>query len=187
MGLDEATGVLVAERGDAVAVITMSPLGFWGEAGAADFRLLGLMGSAASIGLGIALGAPDRDVWVVDGDGSLLMQLGVLSAIADAAPANLLHVVLDNGVYAVSGAQPTPGPVDFAALALGAGYPSAAACDSTEALREAVQREAVQREPGGPRMVVARCRRERPEYPSGAFAGILSSEETARLRAALAR
>ena len=83
---------------------------------------MGTMGAAASIGLGIALGVPDRPVWVLDGDGSLLMQLAVVAAVADAAPDNLVHVVIDNGIYAISGAQPTPAPRDWAALLQAAGY-----------------------------------------------------------------
>ena len=123
MHVEEATAVLREEAGDAIAVLTMSPIAFWGESRAVDFRLMGTMGAAASIGLGIALGTPDRDVWVLDGDGSLLMQLGVVAAVADAAPDNLVHVVVDNGIYAISGAQPTPAPRDWAALLEAAGLP----------------------------------------------------------------
>ena len=61
---------------------------------------------------------------MIDGDGSLLMQLGSLASIAGAAPANFYHFVLVNGVYETSGFQPIPaaGIVDFAAMAKGAGY-----------------------------------------------------------------
>ena len=68
MQVSEATTVLREEAGDAIAVLTMSPMAFWGESRPLDFRLLGTMGAAASIGLGIALGTPDRTVWVIDGD-----------------------------------------------------------------------------------------------------------------------
>jgi phosphonopyruvate decarboxylase len=181
MDVAEATRAIEAERGDALAVITMSPLGFWQDARPDDFRLLGTMGAAGSIGLGLALGRPDRRVWVLDGDGSLLMQLGITSAIAGAAPANLTHVVIDNGVYAISGAQPMPTAVDWAGLATAAGYASARACDTADELRAAL------REPGGgPRMVVARCARERPAYPPGVFQSIDSAAEAGRVRAALA-
>ena len=60
------------------------------------------MGSASSIGLGIALAQPNKKVIVMDGDGSLLMQLGSLVTIAGAAPENLYHFVFENGVYATS-------------------------------------------------------------------------------------
>jgi phosphonopyruvate decarboxylase len=181
MDVAQATQAVEAERGDALAVVTMSPLAFWQDARPDDFRLMGTMGAAGSLGLGLALGRPDRRVWVLDGDGSLLMALGVTSAIAGAAPANLTHIVVDNGVYAISGAQPMPTGVDWAALALAAGYRSARACASVEELRAAL------REPGGgPRMIVARCARERPAYPPGVFQGLDPGAEAARVRAALA-
>lgn len=177
MELETATAVLRGERADAIAVVTMSPLGSWGEPGPSDFRLLGTMGAASSIGLGLAVGRPERAVWVVDGDGSLLMQLGVLSAIADAAPPNLTLILIDNGIYAVSGAQPVPGPVDWPALLAAAGL-RAVACETPEQLRTAL------RDPGeGPRAIVARCERRRPSYPPGLFASIRSDEEAARIRA----
>lgn len=182
MDLAEATQVMRAEVGDAVAVITMSPLGFWGDAREQDFKLLGTMGAAGSLGLGLALGAPDRPVWVIDGDGSLAMQLGVTVAIADAAPANLLHVLVANDVYAVSGAQPVPGRNgDWAQLALGAGYRSATEARTADALRDELRAPI-----DGPRMLVVRCRAERPQYPAGAFAGIDPAGEARRLRTCLA-
>ena len=80
------------------------------------------MGSASSIALGIALAQPSRKVIVMDGDGSLLMQLGSLVTIAGAAPENLYHFVFENGVYATSGGQPLPaeGRLDFEMMARGA-------------------------------------------------------------------
>jgi phosphonopyruvate decarboxylase len=133
------------------------------------------------LGLGLALGRPERDVWVVDGDGSLLMQLGVLSAVGDAAPARFHHLLLANGVYAVSGAQPLParGWLDWPSLALAAGYRSASTCPSLDALRRALRSPA-----SGPRLLVVPCRGGRPAYPEGAFAFDASSEAS-RLRAAL--
>jgi thiamine pyrophosphate-dependent acetolactate synthase large subunit-like protein len=165
MPVAEATTVLREEAGDAIAVLTMSPMAFWGESRPLDFRLLGTMGAAASIGLGIALGTPDRTVWVIDGDGSLLMQLGVVAAVADAAPENFVHVVIDNGIYAISGAQPTPAPRDWAALLEGAGYREAVVCETPDDVRAAMRRDAP-----GPRAVVVRCARERPAYAPGALA-----------------
>lgn len=88
---------------------------------------VGAMGQASSHGLGLALANPDRSVLVFDGDGSLLMNLGSLVTIGQAAPTNLHHFVFVNGVYEVNGAHPTPGQdtVDFAAIAKGAGYKDA--------------------------------------------------------------
>lgn len=85
----------------------------------------GAMGQASSHALGLALGRPDKRVIVIDGDGSLLMNLGSLVTIAGAAPPNLHHFVFENGVYEVNGGHPIPAQnrVDFAALARAAGYP----------------------------------------------------------------
>jgi phosphonopyruvate decarboxylase len=85
------------------------------------------MGGASSLGLGLALARPSRRVVVLDGDGSLLMQLGSLATIAGAAPRNLTHLVFKNGVYHTSGSQEIPGglTVDFVAMAKGAGYRNA--------------------------------------------------------------
>ena len=84
------------------------------------------MGHATSLGLGLALAQPDRRVIVCNGDGSMLMNLGSLVSIAGAGATNLVVVVFDNGVYEVTGSQPTPGlgEVDFVAIARGSGFTS---------------------------------------------------------------
>ena len=89
-----------------------------------DYVSTGAMGQASSHGLGLALANPERRVLVFDGDGSLLMNLGALASIADAAPPNLWHFVFANGTYEVNGAHPLPAAdrVDFAAIALACGY-----------------------------------------------------------------
>jgi thiamine pyrophosphate-dependent acetolactate synthase large subunit-like protein len=83
------------------------------------------MGGAPALGLGLALARPDRRVIVLNGDGSMLMNLGSLVTIGEQAPPNLLLIVFDNGIYAVTGGQATPGAgrVEFAAMASGAGWP----------------------------------------------------------------
>jgi thiamine pyrophosphate-dependent acetolactate synthase large subunit-like protein len=73
-----------------------------------NFYMLGSMGLAFPIALGVALAQPNRRVFALEGDGSLLMQLGCLSTIATLKPKNLTMVVMDNGVYQITGAQPTP-------------------------------------------------------------------------------
>jgi sulfopyruvate decarboxylase subunit beta len=84
----------------------------------------GAMGLASSHALGLALGRPDRRVIVLDGDGSLLMNLGSLVTIGAAAPPNLYHFVCENGTYEANGGHPIPGrdKVDFAGFARAAGY-----------------------------------------------------------------
>jgi sulfopyruvate decarboxylase subunit beta len=127
----DAIAALVAERGDAITVTTEQAIGAWRAAVAEPANaipdhldIVGCMGSASTIALGIALARPDRKVIVVDGDGSLLMQLGSLVTIAGAAPPNLFHFVFENGVYETSGSQPLPaeGRVDLSHMARGAGY-----------------------------------------------------------------
>lgn len=81
------------------------------------------MGQAPTLGLGLALARPDRRVVVLNGDGCMLMNLGCLVTIAEQQPQNYSLVVLNNGVYEVTGSQPVAGSgkVDFAAIARAAG------------------------------------------------------------------
>ena len=72
-----------------------------------NFYMMGSMGLATSIALGVALARPERRVFALEGDGSLLMNLGALSTVAFRAPENLTIVVWDNGVYKMTGSQPT--------------------------------------------------------------------------------
>lgn len=85
--------------------------------------MVGSMGCAISLGLGIALAQPKRRVLVLDGDGAALMRLGAWSTVAYAAPRNLRHVLFDNGCHESTGGQSTlAGTVDFCALAAASGY-----------------------------------------------------------------
>jgi thiamine pyrophosphate-dependent acetolactate synthase large subunit-like protein len=86
-----------------------------------NFYMLGSMGLAVPIALGVALAQPQRRVIAVEGDGSLLMQLGSLATVATLAPRNLAIVVMDNGVYQITGGQPTAtsGGCDLVAIANG--------------------------------------------------------------------
>jgi thiamine pyrophosphate-dependent acetolactate synthase large subunit-like protein len=88
-----------------------------------NFYMLGSMGLAFPIALGVALAQPDRRIFALEGDGSLLMQLGSLSTIATLKPKNLTMVVMDNGIYQITGAQPTPGAAvaDIVAIAVASG------------------------------------------------------------------
>ena len=100
-----------------------------------NFYMLGSMGLAVPIALGVALAQPDRRVFALEGDGSLLMQLGVLSTVANRAPKNLVIIVWDNAMYQITGSQPTAsaGHADFVAIARGAGLEnSALAADEQE-------------------------------------------------------
>jgi phosphonopyruvate decarboxylase len=143
----DAIAALVAERGDAITVTTEQAIGAWRAAVAEPANeipdhldIVGCMGSASTIGLGIALAQPGRTVIVVDGDGSLLMQLGSLVTIAGAAPTNFFHFVFENGVYETSGSQPLPaeGRFDLTAMAGAAGYAHAVQFDDGSAFAQAL-------------------------------------------------
>ncbi len=118
------------------------------------FYMLGAMGMASSIGLGVSLGT-DRRVLAIDGDGSVLMNLGTLSTIANFGPANYTLLIVDNGAYGSTGDQPThtSGKTDLAAMARGAGAPSVmevAVADIAEALKRS-------RRSDGPHIIVVRA------------------------------
>src|SRR4029077_12061420 len=93
-----------------------------------NFYMLGSMGLAFPIALGGALAQPDRRVFALEGDGSPLMQLGARPTIAALKPKNLIMIVMDNGIYQITGAQPTPaaGVADIVAIATGSGLAKSA-------------------------------------------------------------
>ncbi len=137
---------LAAEAAQAQGALLISNIGFPSrELYAAkdrpeNFYMLGSMGLASSIGLGLALGLaqglPARRVIVLDGDGSVLMNLGTLATIAHYAPENYLLVILDNCCYGSTGSQPTCTHLgtDLAALALAAGVKSVRKVDNLDDL-----------------------------------------------------
>lgn len=140
MTTEEALTSVRSARGPRdVVVTTMSPAKVWidmcgGPSGlsALDFVFVpSCMSHATSVGLGIALAQPKRRVIVCNGDGSMLMNMGSLVTITTAAPENLAVIVFDNGVYEVTGSQPTPAAasiredargVDWGAIAQACGF-----------------------------------------------------------------
>jgi thiamine pyrophosphate-dependent acetolactate synthase large subunit-like protein len=89
------------------------------------------MGGHAGFGLGLALARPERKLVLFDSEGDIQMSLGMLVTIAEQAPANFYHFLLDNEVYATTGGQPVPNSkiVAYDKMALAAGYPRAYAFD----------------------------------------------------------
>ena len=132
--LDQALDTVKrARRDDDVVITTMAAARQWmtmwdgGSGGAHPLDMIfvpSCMGHATSFGLGIALAQPKRRVIVCNGDGSMLMNLGSLVTIAAANAANLVTIVLDNGVYEVTGSQPVPRRADFATMARASGFQS---------------------------------------------------------------
>ncbi len=101
--------------------------------------MVGSMGCAASLGLGLALARPDKRIVVVDGDGAALMRLGVFATIGTERPRNLLHLLLDNGMHESTGGQATVSRnVNFCAVATASGYPRVLAASDPDEVREYV-------------------------------------------------
>lgn len=124
MSAREALEVLAQHRGERIVITTMTAVAIWPTLSDTplDFAYIpSAMGHATSLGLGLAL-AQRRGVIVANGDGSMLMNLGNLVTLA-AHPADVYLLILDNGLYEVTGGQPTAGAgrTDFATLARGAG------------------------------------------------------------------
>ena len=101
-----------------------------------DLPISGAMSKASSVGLGVALAQPDKKVMILDGDGSLLMNLGSLVTLSNKAPKNLYHFLFNNNVYAVTGGQPIPGAEvsDWEGMAKAAGYAAVFSFDNLEDL-----------------------------------------------------
>jgi len=93
-----------------------------------NFYMLGSMGLAVPIALGVAIAQPHRKVIALEGDGSLLMQLGCLATVAQQRPRNLTIIVWDNGVYQITGSQPTASSAsaDLVAIANASGIEESA-------------------------------------------------------------
>jgi sulfopyruvate decarboxylase subunit beta len=127
MKRDECLKVLARHRKDEIVVAVYMAAQEWIHISPSEmnYTFTGAMGQGSSHALGLALGRPDRRVVVLDGDGSLLMNLGTLVTIANAAPKNFIHCVCENGTYETNGAVriPNAGTVSFTGLATAAGYP----------------------------------------------------------------
>lgn len=126
MKRDACLKALARHRTDEVVVAVYKAAQEWLHINPSDlnYTYTGAMGQGSSHALGLALGRPDKRVVVLDGDGSLLMNLGTLVTIAHAAPKNFVHCVCENGTYETNGAVSIPngGSFSFAALAREAGY-----------------------------------------------------------------
>lgn len=120
-----------------------------------NLYMIGSMGLASSLGLGVCLMNPKARVFVIEGDGSALMSLGTLPLIATEAPSNLTHVILDNEAYESTGSQPTiSSDVSLAAIGAAAGYRNVASVEDAQALDGAL-RDAVAMD--GPWLIVVKA------------------------------
>ncbi len=142
--------VFARHRGDAI-VISGRGGKHWIELSNTDLDIpLGdpAMGGHSGFGLGLALAQPGKRVVLFDSEGDILMSMGQLATIAEQAPANFYHFILDNEVYATTGGQPVPNAkhVDYAMIARGAGY--ARACNFSELDAFATELPGILKTPG---------------------------------------
>ncbi len=166
MKRDECLQVLASHVGDDIVVAVYSTAFDWLaiRPHPLNYISVGAMGLAPAHALGLALGRPDKRIIVFDGDGSLLMSLGSLVTVAEAAPRNFIHFVFENGTYEANGGHPIPGRdrVNFAGLAREAGYRSCHAFDDLATFKAGIG--AVLQE-GGPVFVDLKVERGRaPTY-----------------------
>jgi phosphonopyruvate decarboxylase len=122
----EALQIISKNRGDSIVVL--SYLGKdWPqtESHPPEVSFVGCMGKAAPFGLGLALARPDKRIIVLEGDGSLLMNLGTLVTIANMAPKNFVCILFENSIYQTTGGHPIPAErnINFVGLAEAAGFP----------------------------------------------------------------
>ncbi|MGH7171170.1 MAG: thiamine pyrophosphate-dependent enzyme [Gemmataceae bacterium] len=139
MSLRQALEIVAAHRGQRIVLATMSSAGVWPSLSDTPLDFIYIpssMGQAPSLGLGLALAQPQRGVIVLNGDGCTLMNLGCLVTMAH-HPANVYLLIVDNGLYEVTGGQPIAGAgrVDFAGLARAAGIERVYSYDSIDAWR----------------------------------------------------
>lgn len=146
----DALSSLLRFRNDAIVVSVFSSAADWSTMSnhPLDFYAVGAMGQASSMGLGFAIGMPDRKVIVLDGDGSLLMNLGSIVTMASVAPKNLIYFVLQNNDYECIGSYPVPGKgrVNFSKMARAAGFDKVYEFNTIEDLQSSL--EQLMDEPG---------------------------------------
>lgn len=140
MPRDQVLQAIVPHVGNAIVVAVYQTCFDWMGINPRDLNYVstGAMGQASSHGLGLALGRPDKKVIVFDGDGSLLMNLGSLITVANAAPPNFYHFLFANGTYEVNGSHPVPGgtTTDYRGLAKAARYRSSERYDDLQQFKK---------------------------------------------------
>jgi sulfopyruvate decarboxylase subunit beta len=136
MRRDECLQALARRRTDEIVVAVYKAAQEWIHISPSDlnYTFIGAMGQGSSHTLGLALGRPDKRIVLLDGDGSLLMNLGSLVTIGHAAPRNLVHCLCRNGSYESNGGVAIPGAdrLSFGAMARAAGYVQAYKFDVLE-------------------------------------------------------
>lgn len=145
MRCSEAVETILKHRGEGVVVSTMSAIKHVDRLNPDGLNIacVPLMGGASALGLGIAIAQPGRTVLVLDGDGSLVMQLGSLVSTVETCPPNFIHFVFNNGVWFENLANipiPATGKLDFIGLANAVGNRAAIRLTSVDELDAALPR-----------------------------------------------
>jgi thiamine pyrophosphate-dependent acetolactate synthase large subunit-like protein len=185
MKREDCFRALARHISDQVVVATYSSAVEWNELNprVLNYFSMGAMGLASSHGLGLALARPDKRIVVLDGDGSLLMNLGSLVSSGAVQPRNLVHFVCNNGCYEANGSHPIPNPkVDFTGLSRSAGY---AKCYDFAELPSFEQQIAHVLGEDGPVFATLHIERTRPltyDYPA-----LYAAEKRRALKAELKR
>jgi thiamine pyrophosphate-dependent acetolactate synthase large subunit-like protein len=161
----EALQIISKNRGDSIVVL--SYLGKdWPESEShpPEISFVGCMGKAAPFGLGLALARPDKQVIVLEGDGSLLMNLGTLVTIANMAPKNYVCILFENGIYQTTGGHPIPSErnISFVGLAEAAGFPEVYDFTLADELEDHIQEVLAISGPTFINLVVSKDGRRRP-------------------------
>jgi phosphonopyruvate decarboxylase len=168
---------------DQIVVATYSSAAEWNELNprVLNYFSMGAMGLASSHALGLALARPDKRIVVLDGDGSLLMNLGTLVTIGGIAPKNLVHFVSQNGSYEANGGHPIPNQkVDFAGLARSAGYAQVHDFSDLSSFEQQVGHVLGQEGPVFATLHVERTRQLKYDYPA-----LYAPEKRAAIKAEL--
>jgi len=185
MKRDQCLKILSSHYNNQIVVPAYQAAFEWMAINPSDLNYLttGAMGQASSHALGLALGNPDRQVLVIDGDGSLLMNLGTLVTIASVAPRNLVHFVCENGCYEANGSHPIPnqGVLDFAGIASSSGYPHVYCFDDIEKFEQEI---GAVLQVSGPVFVTLKVE-QGEAYPQD-YVELHSAERRARFKTALA-
>lgn len=131
-----------------------------------NFYMIGSMGLASSIGLGLALSLPKKRIVVIDGDGNILMNMGSLATIGDLAPKNLIHIVLDNESHDSTGGQPTASrKVKLNNVAKASGFKLTKKVYDVEALQKVMKELLSLRGPSFVLVKIMRGGKETPRVP----------------------
>ena len=106
-----------------------------------DFLTVGSMGHTSSIALGVALNKPDKKIWCIDGDGSVLMHLGAMAVIGNRNPSNLIHIVINNEAHETVGGMPTvANTINLVEIANACGYSYVTSVDNFKELDDELEK-----------------------------------------------